>query len=131
MKHKTRLGPVAIFLTVVVMVITTLAVLTVATSNADRIMASRFARVTEIRYQLESDGQRFLSAAADGMAAGFDTGNVTQADNGYTFEEEKDGYRIHVEIAAPDANGEIDIREWRITKIWNADNPMNNIWPGF
>ncbi|MBR2540101.1 MAG: hypothetical protein IKE85_04595 [Mogibacterium sp.] len=131
MKHKTRLGPVAIFLTVVVMVITTLAVLTVATSNADRIMAGRFARVTEIRYQLESDGQRFLTAAANGMAAGFDTGNVTQADNGYTFEEEKDGYRIFVDISAPDANGEFDIREWRITKIWNADDPMSNIWQGF
>ena len=63
MNHRTRLGPLAIFLAVVVMVITTMAVLTIATSNADRTMAKRFASVTQTRYQLEADGERFISEA--------------------------------------------------------------------
>lgn len=118
MAHKTRLGPIAIFLTIVVMVITTLAVLTVATSNADRIMAGRFAAVTQTRYELEADGQRFLSEAAGGGTE-------------LTFKEEKNGYRIEVEITRPDADGNFEINRWRISKIWNADDPINNIWPGF
>jgi len=118
MEHRTRLGPIAIFLTIVVMVITTLAILTVATSNADRIMAGRFAGVTQIRYELESDGQRFLSRAAEG------------ADE-TTFEEEKDGYRIEVEISEPDEEGNFDVLKWKVSKIWNADDPVNDIWPGF
>ena len=61
MTHKTRLGPIAIFLVIVTMVITTLAVLTVATSNADVIMAKRFADITKIRYGLEAQGEEFLS----------------------------------------------------------------------
>ena len=118
MTHKTRLGPIAIFLTIVVMVITTLAVLTVATSNADRIMAGRFAGVTKVRYELEADGQRFLSEAAAGGTE-------------LTFEEEKDGYRIEVEITQPDADGNFEINRWKISKIWNGEDPINNIWPGF
>ena len=78
MNHRTRLGPLAIFLAVVVMVITTMAVLTIATSNADRTMAKRFASVTQTRYQLEAD----------------------------------------------------ELLEWKVSKLWKADDPVKDIWNG-
>ena len=58
--HKIRLGPIAIFLVVVAIILTTLATLTLATTNADKVMAERFASVTAVRYELEAQGQQFL-----------------------------------------------------------------------
>jgi len=130
MAHKTRLGPIAVFLTVVTMVLTTLAVLTVATSNADRIMAGRFASVTQTRYELEADGEEFLSRAAEAAGAA-DMEGVTVTADGIAFEEEKDGYRLEVEISTPDAQGNFEINKWKLSKLWNSDDPMQNIWPGF
>ena len=81
MTHKTRLGPIAIFLVIVTMVITTLAVLTVATSNADITMARRFADVTRIRYGLEAQAEEFLSNVESSGGAGAMDG-VTVTDGG-------------------------------------------------
>jgi hypothetical protein len=118
MNHRTRLGPLAIFLAVVVMVITTMAVLTIATSNADRTMAKRFASVTQTRYQLEADGERFISEAVTGQAGS------------YEFYEELNGYSITVEISEPDAAGNYELLTWKISKLWNADDPVKDIWNG-
>ena len=118
MNHRTRLGPLAIFLAVVVMVITTMAVLTIATSNADRTMAKRFASVTQTRYQLEADGERFISEAVTGQAGS------------YEFYEELNGYSITVEISEPDAAGNYEVLTWKISKLWNADDPVKDIWNG-
>ncbi len=133
MNRKTRLGPVAIFLAVVVMVITTMAILTIATSNADRTMARRFASVTQTRYQLEADGERFLSEAANIHAAGGDYAKaevIGTTDSGYRFYEELNGYSITVEITVPDENGRFDILLWKVSKLWNADDPLKDIWSG-
>lgn len=133
MNHKTRLGPIAIFLAVVVMVITTMATLTIATSNADRTMARRFAAVTQTRYQLEADGERFMSEAANVHAFGGDYSKVElieTTDRGYRFYEELNGYSITVEITVPDDQGRYDILEWKVSKLWNADDPVNDIWQG-
>ena len=70
MSHKIRLGPVAVFLSVVAVVLTTLAVLTIATSNADKVMAERFAKVTQIRYELENEGEKYLMAIDEAVAPG-------------------------------------------------------------
>ena len=56
MNHKIRLGPIAIFLAVIAVVLTSLATLTVATSRADMVLAERFAEVTAIRYELNAEG---------------------------------------------------------------------------
>lgn len=134
MNHKTRLGPVAIFLTVVAMVITTLALLTLATSNADRTMSGRFASVTQTRYRLEADGELFLSEAARGT--GFGDGyasekTVNRTAEGYEFYEELNGYSITVEISEPDSEGQIEVLSWKLSKLWNSEDPINDIWPGF
>ena len=130
MNHRTRLGPLAIFLAVVVMVITTMAVLTIATSNADRTMAKRFASVTQTRYQLEADGERFISEAANAHASGGAYASAEVTDRGYEFYEELNGYSITVAITVPDENGKYELLEWKVSKLWNADDPVKDIWNG-
>ena len=133
MNHRTRLGPLAIFLAVVVMVITTMAVLTIATSNADRTMAKRFASVTQTRYQLEADGERFISETANAHASGggYTSSDMVQTtDQGYQFYEELNGYSITVVITEPDASGNYELLEWKVSKLWNADDPVKDIWNG-
>ena len=134
MNHRTRLGPIAIFLAVVMMVMTTMALLTLATSNADRTMAGRFASVTQTRYQLEADAERFMSDAAATHAGGVDFGTVEavgRTDRGYQFYEELNGYSITVEITVPDDKGNFDVLEWKVSKLWNAKGPESGIWQGF
>ena len=128
MTHKTRLGPIAIFLVIVAMVITTLAVLTVATSNADVTMAKRFADITQIRYGLEAKGEEFLSYAGSGSAGRMD--GVTETEGGYEYTAENGGYRLEVAVTKPDSAGRYEVTKWKLTKIWNASDPMNSIWPG-
>lgn len=129
MTHKTRLGPIAIFLVIVTMVITTLAVLTVATSNADITMAKRFADVTRIRYGLEAQAEEFLSNVESTGGVGTMDG-VTVTDGGYEYTAENEGYRLEVAVTGPDAAGGYEVTRWKLTKIWNASDPMNSIWLG-
>ena len=133
MNHKTRLGPIAIFLAVVVMVITTMALLTLATSNADRTMAGRFASITQTIYQLGSDGEHFISEAAEAYAGGgayVPADNAEATDKGLRFYEELNGYSITVEISTPDAEGNYELLEWKLSKLWNSKDPMTDIWQG-
>lgn len=132
MNHKTRLGPIAIFLVIVTMVITTLAVLTVATSNADVTMAKRFADITQIRYGLEAQGEEFLSYAesAGGSNPADHMDGVTETGNGYEFTAEDGGYRLEVAVTRQGGSGGYEVTKWKLTKIWSASDPMNSIWPG-
>ena len=132
MTHKTRLGPIAIFLVIVTMVITTLAVLTVATSNADVTMAKRFADITQIRYGLEAQGEEFLSyAESAGTSDPADhMDGVTETGNGYEFTAEDGGHRLEVAVTRQDGSGRYEVTKWKLTKIWNGSDPMNSIWPG-
>ncbi|MBR0398474.1 MAG: hypothetical protein IJI10_09430 [Eubacterium sp.] len=138
MSHKIRLGPIAIFLTVIAAVLATLAMLTVATSRADATLAERFAIVTSLRYELETDGNRFLqqidsSLRTDGLlelpegAEQLDNGNVH-------YNVEKEGYALDVEVAVlPDGSdaGNYEVVDWKISKIWKGADPFENLWPGF
>lgn len=134
MSHKIRLGPIAVFLAVVAVVLTTLAILTTATSNADRLMAERFARVTQIRYELEDEGNQYLMEVDEQAKKGRVA--VASVDEELTDEGmlrktiEKDGYVLEIEITKPDSAGNYDISKWKITKEWNAENPFGNIWQG-
>ena len=49
MSHKIRLGPIAVFLAIVAIVLSVMAVLSTATTHADRVMAERFAEMTQQR----------------------------------------------------------------------------------
>ena len=122
--HKIRLGPIAIFLVVVAIVLTTLATLTLATTNADKVMAERFASVTSVRYELEAAGQQFLRDYDEQISAG----TVTDNDRIGTFA--KDGYTLEIEVSRPDAAGNYNIVSWNLKKDWNADDPFTHVWKG-
>lgn len=134
MSHRIRLGPVAIFLAVVAVVLTTLAVLTTATSNADKAMAERFAHVTEIRYALEDEGQKYIQTVDEGAAAGDVTAaglDAEETENGMIKKTiEKEGYVLTIVITDPGADGKYDIKEWKMTRMWNAEDPFQNVWQG-
>ena len=124
MNHKMRLGPIAIFLVVVAIILTTLATLTLATTNADKVMAERFAAVTSARYELEAEGQQFIRDYDELAAAGA----VTDADRQATIE--KNGYTLQIRVSQPDGNGNFEIEQWDLKKNWNADDPYTHIWKG-
>ena len=125
MSRKIRLGPIAVFLAVVAVVLSTLTVLTVATTNADKVLADRFAGATQTRYALEAEGERFLQQYDEKVAGG---SAVSAADR--TKEIEKDGYTLKITVTEPDASGSWDVTEWKVIKDWNADDPYQNIWQG-
>ena len=135
MVHKIRLGPIAIFLTVIAAVLATLAMLTVATSRADAVMAERFAKVTSIRYELETDGNRFLQQINSGLQSGAPLelpDGAEQIDNGNVhYSIEKEGYHLDVEVAVSPDSDTCKVTDWKITKIWKGADPLENIWPGF
>lgn len=135
MSYKIRLGPVAVFLTVITAVLATLAILTFSTARADAVLAERFAQMTGIRYELEAKGSRFLSEA-DAL---FSMEEITEADlpegvsladdGGLSYYIEKDGYAMSIRVSEG-SDGRPVIGEWRISKLWEGDDPFEDIWPG-
>ena len=125
MTHKIRLGPIAVFLVVVTIILTMLAVLTLATTNADRVMAERFAAITAVRYDLEAEGQQFVRDYNEKLA---DAKAISKDDRITSIE--KNGYTLEIELSAPDSSGNFDILKWQMKKNWNADDPYQHIWKG-
>ena len=133
MSHKIRLGPIAVFLAIVAIVLSVMAVLSTATTHADLVMAERFAEMTQKRYALEAEGTKILAEYDSQAAAGaIDAGalGLEQDENGYRAEIEQDGYVLTMALSAPDESGAYTVDEWKITKQWNAADPFQNIWKG-
>ena len=133
MAHKLRLGPIAVFLTVVAIILTTLATLTIATSRADAVLAERFATMTAIRYSLEKEGNEFLYEVTQKLENGTSLNSISdlnRTDNGmYEYKAEKDGYELKIRLA-PEGSDSFSIEEWKITKIWNEEELSQDIWLG-
>ena len=133
MGNKLRLGPVAVFLTVVAVILTTLATLTIATSRADVVLAERFAEMTQIRYSLEAQGNEFLSSLAEELEAGASLSSISElnrkADGIFEYKAERDGYELLIRLTESDEDL-YDIREWKITKVWEEEDLNQGIWAG-
>ena len=133
MAHKLRLGPIAVFLTVVAIILTTLATLTIATSRADAVLAERFATMTAIRYSLEKEGNEFLYEVTQKLENGASLNSISdlnRTDDGmYEYKAEKDGYELKIRLA-PEGTDSFSIEEWKITKIWNEEELSQDIWLG-
>ena len=131
MTHKVRLGPAALFLTVIAAVLATLAMLTVATSRADTVLAQRFAEVTRIRYALEADGARFLQEADAFFEGREDTAPsaASEEDGALRTVIEKEGYELHIAVRG-NPDGTMEVEEWKIVKLWEEEDPFEDIWPG-
>ena len=129
MNHRKRLGPVAVFFAVITAVLTVLAILTVSTARADQALANRFAEVTQIRYALEADGGRFLQEMDHYLDGNGELPEGCSADaDGWKYVLEKEGYRLTIVLS--DRDGGYEIRKWKISKIWEEANPMEDLWPG-
>ena len=133
MAHKLRLGPIAVFLIVVAIILTTLATLTIATSRADAVLAERFATMTAIRYSLEKEGNEFLYEVTQKLENGTSLNSISdlnRTDDGmYEYKAEKDGYELKIRLA-PEGSDSFSIEEWKITKIWNEEELSQDIWLG-
>ena len=133
MAHKLRLGPIAIFLTVVAIILTTLATLTIATSRADVVLAERFATMTAIRYSLEKDGNEFLYEVTQKLEDGASLNNISDlkrnSDGLYEYKTERDGYELTI-CLEPEGSSSFSIEEWKISKIWNDEELNQDIWLG-
>lgn len=133
MDNKLRLGPVAVFLTIVAVILTTLATLTIATSRADVVLAERFAEMTQIRYSLEAQGSEFLSSLAEELAAGASLSSISElnrkADGIFEYKAERDGYELVIRLTESDEDL-YNIREWKITKVWEEEDLNQGIWAG-
>ena len=133
MGNKLRLGPVAVFLTIVAVILTTLATLTIATSRADIVLAERFAEMTQIRYSLEAQGSEFLSCLAEELEAGASLSSISElnrkADGIFEYKAERDGYELVIRLTESDEDL-YDIREWKITKVWEEEDLNQGIWAG-
>ena len=133
MGNKLRLGPVAVFLTIVAVILTTLATLTIATSRADVVLAERFAEMTQIRYSLEAQGNEFLSSLAEELEAGASLSSISElnrkADGIFEYKAERDGYELVIRLTESEEDL-YDIREWKITKVWEEEDLNQGIWAG-
>lgn len=133
MSHKIRLGPIAVFLTVIAAVLVSLALLTVSTSRADAVLAERFAAVTKVRYELEADGNLFLKEAdawiREGANGALPAGAELTEAGGLKYYLEKEGYALTVEVTPQGADG-FDIKTWKISKIWESDDLFEDLWMG-
>ena len=119
MKHiPIRLGPLALLLTVISICLGTLAVLSFSNSGADMRLAQRYSEAVRIRYLLEEDGQAFLNEMNSGQAA---EGTVTK-----TFERE--GYTLRMELTSD--GGHYEVSGWQISKNWEEDTIIDNLWQG-
>ena len=134
MNTKIRLGPMAVFILLVAVVLTTLAMLAQATSHADLVMAERFADVTAVRYSLEEEGQNYLMQIDEALKAG----DFDAAENGAEVTEDgnlrhtvsRDGYDLVIEITDPGKAGKYKVIKWNLSRQWEAEGQFQNIWQG-
>ena len=131
MSHKMRLGPIAIFFTIVAAVLATLAILTISTSRADVALAQRFAQTTAVRYALEADGNRFLAVLEEspGDVASMDGVEVLENGN-YQYTTGKDDYHLTVEVSQDPTQGTYEIVSWKMNKDWDERDAMGELWGG-
>ena len=133
MEHRIRLSPFAVFLSVIAIVLTTLAVLTIATAHADKVMAQRFASVTAVRYELEKDGQMFLrelDQALQNEDADLPEGLVQEEDGLWSWQVEKDGYVLWVGLKIDEKKHRYQVNGWEVKKQWSGSDPIYDIWQG-
>ena len=130
MTNRIKLGPLAIFLAIITIILTMLALLGFVTANADVALAERYARVTQIKYELEQKGNEFLESLDDSINDGGGLmlrDDITRKSSGlYTHTEELDEYQLTIDFESK--GNSYEVKRWKITKDWKEANPFENIW---
>lgn len=128
-----KLGPLALLLTIISICLTTLSILTFTTSRADLRLADKYAETVKTRYELEREGQAFLQEAEETVSSGlplnavFDAMPVPGGGISRTFEQ--DGTVLTVTLL-PDSEKGYAVSGWTITRQWEEDNSIGNLWIG-
>ncbi|MDO4417646.1 MAG: hypothetical protein Q4C02_05120 [Eubacteriales bacterium] len=128
-----KLGPLALLLTIISICLTTLSILTFTTSRADLRLADKYAETVKTRYELEREGQAFLQEAEETVSSGlplnavFDAMPVPGGGISRTFEQ--DGTVLTVTLL-PDSEKGYAVSGWTITRQWEEDNSIGNLWMG-
>ncbi len=125
-----KLGPLALLLTVISICLTTLAILTFTTAEADRRLADHFADTVETRYRLESQGQSFLKEVEEAASAGNPgllAAYQTEEYNVYENTIEDGGASLTVRVRYEGDHGRI--LSWKLEHSWEEDTDVN-VWNG-
>ena len=128
-----KLGPLALLLTVVSICLTTLAILTFSTARADMRLAEKYADMVSLRYELMNEGEDFLQSAEEMAAMSIPVrsvpGTTADAQGVIRYDLEKDGMQLSIGVR--EEAQKITVVDYRITKEWEEDLDLGNLWPGF
>ena len=128
-----KLGPFALLMTIITICLTTLSILTWSTAGADSRLAQRYAETARIRYELEAQGQKFLRDADEALSVGEDPAGLEDVteENGVIHKEfHEGGYSLIVGLRAEENSTTCEIVTWKLTKDWEQDQTIPDLWPG-
>ena len=125
-----KLGPLALLLAVISICLTTLAILTFATAQADLRLAEKYADTVRTRYALERQGQDFLQELSETdpedyglMGWEADAAGIRRTE----FEQDSASLRIGFRT---DQNTGFKIVSWRQEMNWTEDESIGTLWDG-
>ena len=127
MKRTVRLGPLALLLTVVAMVVTVLSLLALSTARGDLSTAQRYADSVKLRYSLEIQGQEFLQQAVEepSVLSGLD-----RDDEGVIWKTfAQDGLSLN--IGLQEENNGCRVTAWVFARDdWQPEEELGGLWTG-
>lgn len=125
-----KLGPLALLLTIISICLTTLAILTFTTAEADRRLAERYAQTVETRYKLESQGQEFLRDVDRAIKEKNTHALVPYGTEEYNVYEKviEDG-DASLTVRIENDKGQSRILSWKMIRSWEEDTEVN-VWNG-
>lgn len=124
-----KLGPLTLLLTVISICLTTLAILTFTTARADMRLSEKYAQTVMDRYELEQQGQNFISEIKEAQSKGLAVplGGVETDENGVIWKTfEKDRARLRIGLTMK--NGQYYVTSWKQDKEWDQNTDIGNLW---
>lgn len=137
-----RIGPVTILVLIIVLCLSVMAVLSLATAHAESSITKRQVESTTALYENEIEGQTFLAeldgalaharatnASVESALATLDLPADTTYENGVftTSFEQPNGRRLDIQLAIPSADS-YGIVYWRATTEWSDEDPDQVFW---
>ena len=152
-----KLGPLALLLTVISICLTILSILTYTTAGADDRLAQRYSQTTTERYELEIAGQEALAEFPAGFEANAEYDNLLASQTGAEVTGETDDNLLASPLeggggpegtgegalwktieqdgliltigATPGADGP-QVVTWKVSRQWEQDGLIHNLWDG-
>ncbi|MBQ9032415.1 MAG: hypothetical protein IJ106_13330 [Parasporobacterium sp.] len=122
-----KLGPLALLLTVICICMTTLAILTFTTAQADLSLANKYADTVTQRYQLEKEGQTFLAQTTEDLARGILL--MPEADGLVHEDLELGNTTLHIALRMKGSSS-FTVDTWKMERKWEEDTKLGNLWDG-